>query len=82
MKASTKFSVTGLLLLLGGGLWLIAAPFALSIQAFKASWSGSTINMVATGGLVAALASTGLLTLGISALRRIVRNGAGLPPTQ
>ena len=48
------------------GLWMVISPFVMKAQAVGAAWSAATINNVAVGGLLIAVALCGFcLTLGL-----------------
>jgi len=49
----TKVGSAGVLAVFAGGLWLVAAPFALGYQPQGAGWTGATRIDVITGGLLA-----------------------------
>jgi hypothetical protein len=68
-------ALTGLVLLALLGLWLTAAPFALGEQRGGAPWDAATCTDVATGGVLAAIALTGLLAYLAAALSWLARYG-------
>lgn len=51
----------GLMLLSLLGCWLVAAPFATGAQPRGGAWTAATRTDVTAGGMIAALAITGLL---------------------
>lgn len=56
MNQPDRVGVVALVILLLGGLWLMAAPFIVGFQDSAADWSDGTIGAFAVGGGVAALA--------------------------
>ncbi|RVX46196.1 hypothetical protein EDD27_9050 [Nonomuraea polychroma] len=74
MKA--KLGVAALVLLFLGGLWLIAAPFAVGYQPRGAAYVAATVNDLWLGGALAALSFVSLVIYAADALRELARRGA------
>ncbi|MCK2214421.1 hypothetical protein MF672_011555 [Actinomadura sp. ATCC 31491] len=73
MKA--KLGVSALVLLFLGGLWLVAAPFAVGYQPRGAEYVDATVNDLWVGGGLAALAFVSLVIYAADALRELARRG-------
>ena len=56
----TRVGVAGVLAVFAGGVWLVAAPFAIGFQATGVGWTGATKTDVITGGLLAVAGFAGL----------------------
>ncbi|GAA3719891.1 hypothetical protein GCM10022224_102280 [Nonomuraea antimicrobica] len=73
MKA--KVGVSALVLLFLGGLWLVAAPFAVGYQPRGAAYVDATINDLWLGGTIAALSFVSLVVYAADALRELAQRG-------
>ncbi|MGN9837661.1 hypothetical protein ACTMTI_06030 [Nonomuraea sp. H19] len=73
MKA--KLGVSALVLLFLGGLWLVAAPFAVGYQPRGAAYADATVNDLWVGGSIAVLSFASLVTYAADALRELARRG-------
>ncbi|MEW9555968.1 hypothetical protein [Nonomuraea sp. NPDC050783] len=73
MKA--KLGVSALVLLFLGGLWLVAAPFAVGYQPRGAEYVDATVNDLWVGGGLAGLAFVALVIYAADALRELARRG-------
>lgn len=62
MNGRTKLGVTTLVILMLGGLWLVAAPFVVGYQPLAKPWSDAIRNDVITG---AGLAGISFIALAI-----------------
>jgi hypothetical protein len=62
-----------LILLLCVGVWLVVSPFALQSQPVGSAWIGSTVNNVATGGILIGVALAGILGILALGLRDLMR---------
>ncbi|MFI6741454.1 hypothetical protein ACIBI9_51790 [Nonomuraea sp. NPDC050451] len=69
MKA--KLGVSALVLLFLGGLWLVAAPFAVGYQARGAAYVDATVNDLWLGGSIAAVSFVSLVIYAADALREL-----------
>lgn len=56
----TKIGLIGVFAVFAGGLWLVAAPFALGYQHQGVGWTGYTRTDVVTGGLLAVAGFAGI----------------------
>ena len=77
----TRVGLGGVLVVVGAGVWLVAAPFALGYQAAGAGWTDATKTDVITGGVLAAAGFAGLLGViagRVGELYADVRSGASL----
>lgn len=72
MKA--KLGVWALVLLFLGGLWLVAAPFAVGYQPRGAEYADSTINDLWLGGILAGTSFIALVAYAADALRELTRS--------
>lgn len=61
MSRSMSLGIIALVLLLLAGVWITIAPFALSIQPAGAHWLHSTIDDVATGGVLIVVSLIGIV---------------------
>jgi len=59
----TRIGVGGVLAVFAGGLWLVAAPFALGYQHAGAGWTSVTRTDVITGGVLAAAGFAGIFAV-------------------
>ncbi|MET7333361.1 hypothetical protein [Nonomuraea sp. NPDC005650] len=73
MKA--KLGVSALVLLFLGGLWLVAAPFAVGYQARGAAYVDATVNDLWLGGSIAAISFVSLVIYAADALRELAGRG-------
>ncbi|MGW0807136.1 hypothetical protein [Nonomuraea sp. NPDC002799] len=73
MKA--KLGVSALILLFAGGLWLIAAPFAVGYQPRGGTYVDATLNDLWLGGALSALSFAALVVYAADALRELARRG-------
>ncbi|NRQ37494.1 hypothetical protein HII36_37535 [Nonomuraea sp. NN258] len=73
MKA--KLGVSALILLFLGGLWLVAAPFAVGYQARGATYVDATINDLWLGGSLAAVSFVALAFYAGDVLRELAGRG-------
>ncbi|WP_214319368.1 hypothetical protein [Nonomuraea sediminis] len=73
MKA--KLGVSALVLLFLGGLWLIAAPFAVGYQPRGGAYVDATINDLWLGGLLAGVSFVALVVYAADALRELANRG-------
>ncbi|MEV4111386.1 hypothetical protein [Nonomuraea sp. NPDC049695] len=73
MKA--KLGVSALVLLFLGGLWLVAAPFAVGYQGRGAPYVDATINDLWLGGALAGISFVSLVIYAADALRELARRG-------
>ncbi|GAA3472710.1 hypothetical protein [Nonomuraea roseola] len=71
----TKLGVAALILLFVGGLWLVAAPFAVGYQPRGDEWTDATINDLWIGGLLAGGAFVTLVVYAADALRELAHRG-------
>ncbi|MFC4014346.1 hypothetical protein ACFOY2_44475 [Nonomuraea purpurea] len=69
MKA--KLGVSALVLLFLGGLWLVAAPFAVGYQPLGGAYVDATVNDLWLGGALAALSFSALVFYAADALREL-----------
>lgn len=80
----TRFGVAGVLAVFAGGVWLVAAPFALGYQAVGVGWSGATKTDVITGAVLAAAGFVGIFAViggQVGELYRDARSAASLADT-
>lgn len=70
-----KLGVTALAVLFLGGLWLVAAPFAVGYQPIGADWVTATVNDMWVGGLVSGISFIGLVVYAADALRELASRG-------
>ncbi|MFI6505036.1 hypothetical protein [Nonomuraea typhae] len=73
MKA--KAGVAALVLVFLGGLWLVAAPFAVGYQPRGAAYADATVNDMWVGGVLAGLSFAALVAYTADALRELARRG-------
>ncbi|MER6948457.1 hypothetical protein ABZ297_14175 [Nonomuraea sp. NPDC005983] len=73
MKA--KLGVSALVLLFLGGLWLVAAPFAVGYQPRGAAYADATVNDLWVGGGLAAVSFAALVAYAADALRELAGRG-------
>jgi hypothetical protein len=73
MKA--KLGVSALVLLFLGGLWLVAAPFAVGYQPRGTTYVDATINDLWLGGAIAGLSFVALVVYAADALRELAHRG-------
>jgi hypothetical protein len=59
----TRVGTAGVLAVFAAGVWLVAAPFALRLQAAGLGWTGATKTDVITGGVLAAAGFVGIFAL-------------------
>ncbi|MEU7900723.1 hypothetical protein AB0B45_48835 [Nonomuraea sp. NPDC049152] len=71
----SKLGVSALALLFLGGLWLVAAPFAVGYQPRGDEWTDATVNDVWVGGLLAGGAFLALVAYAADALRDLAGRG-------
>lgn len=64
--------VFALVLLLFAGVWIVLAPFVLSIQPPGAHWLNSTISDVAVGGILIGVSLLGIVIHAALGLRDLV----------
>jgi hypothetical protein len=67
----SKLGIAALVLLFLGGLWLIAAPFAVGYQPRGAAYTDATVNDLRLGGALAGLSFVTLVVFAADALREI-----------
>jgi uncharacterized Tic20 family protein len=65
-----------LVLTLCAGVWLVVSPFALQSQPVGGAWIASTVNNVATGGVLFAVSLIGILAILALSLRDLVHAAA------
>ena len=70
-----KVGVSALVLLFLGGLWLVAAPFAVGYQPRGGAYADATINDLWVGGGLAGLSFVALVIYAADALRELARRG-------
>jgi hypothetical protein len=58
-----RIGVAGVLAVFAAGVWLVAAPFALRLQAAGVGWTGATRTDVFTGGVLAATGFAGIFAV-------------------
>jgi len=75
MAVRTKIGIGCLILLLVGGLWLVAAPFVVGYQPLDKPWSAAVGNDVVVGGLLAGISFLGLAVYVADLLRDVARRG-------
>jgi hypothetical protein len=78
----TRVGTAGVLAVFAGGVWLVAAPFALGYQAVGVSWTSATKADVITGGVLAVAGFAGVFAViagQVSELYRDARAAASLP---
>ncbi|MEU6723498.1 hypothetical protein ABZ917_07285 [Nonomuraea wenchangensis] len=73
MKA--KLGVSALVVLFLGGLWLVAAPFAVGYQPRGAEYADATVNDLWVGGGLIGIAFVALVIYAADALRELARRG-------
>lgn len=73
MSGRTKLGVTCLVLLLLGGLWLVAAPFVVGYQPLDKPWSNAIRNDVITGASLAGVSFVALAIYTGDLLRELTR---------
>lgn len=73
MKA--KLGVSALVLLFLGGLWLVAALFAVGYQPRGAAYVDATVNDLWVGGSLAALSFVAIVIYTADTLRELARRG-------
>ncbi|MEU6790734.1 hypothetical protein ABZ907_03470 [Nonomuraea wenchangensis] len=73
MKA--KLGVGALVVLFLGGLWLVAAPFAVGYQPRGAEYADATVNDLWVGGGLIGIAFVALVIYAADALRELARRG-------
>lgn len=71
----SKLGVAALAALFLGGMWLIAAPFAVGYQPAGADWVTATENDMWVGGIVTAISFAGLVVYAADALRELAARG-------
>ncbi|MQA94011.1 MAG: hypothetical protein GEV11_04960 [Streptosporangiales bacterium] len=71
----SKLGVTALAVLFLGGLWLIAAPFAVGYQPLGGGWVTATRNDLWVGALVSGISFAGLVVYAADALRELAARG-------
>jgi hypothetical protein len=80
----TRVGTAGVLAVFAGGVWLVAAPFALGYQAVGVGWTGATKTDVITGGVLAMAGFAGLFAVIAGRVRELyadVRSAASLANT-
>ena len=80
----TRVGTAGVLAVFAGGVWLVAAPFALGYQAAGVGWTSATKTDVITGGVLAVVGFAGLFAViagQVGELYRDARSAASLPAT-
>ncbi|MFB4276102.1 MULTISPECIES: hypothetical protein [unclassified Nonomuraea] len=70
-----KVGVSALVLLFLGGLWLVAAPFAVGYQPRGGAYVDATVNDLWVGGGLAGLSFVALVIYAADALRELARRG-------
>ncbi|MER7361722.1 hypothetical protein ACI2LC_11400 [Nonomuraea wenchangensis] len=73
MKA--KLGAGALVVLFLGGLWLVAAPFAVGYQPRGAEYADATVNDLWVGGGLIGLTFVALVVYAADALRELARRG-------
>ncbi|NUP01442.1 MAG: hypothetical protein HOV96_24665 [Nonomuraea sp.] len=71
----TKLGISALILLFLGGLWLVAAPFAVGYQPRGAAYVDATVNDLWVGGGLAAVSFVALVIYAADSLRELARRG-------
>lgn len=59
----SRIGTAGVALVFAAGLWLVAAPFALTYQPAGAGWTGATRTDVIAGGLLAVAGFAGIFAV-------------------
>ncbi|MEU8394185.1 hypothetical protein AB0C28_03285 [Nonomuraea sp. NPDC048892] len=72
---TAKLGVSALVLLFLGGLWLVAAPFAVGYQPRGATYADATVNDLWLGGGIAAVSFVTLVVYAADALRELASRG-------
>ncbi|MEV5888252.1 hypothetical protein [Nonomuraea fuscirosea] len=72
---TAKLGVSALVLLFLGGLWLVAAPFAVGYQPRGGSYADATVNDLWLGGGIAAVSFVSLVVYAADALRELASRG-------
>ncbi|MFI7615487.1 hypothetical protein E1286_11545 [Nonomuraea terrae] len=70
-----KVGITALVLLFLGGLWLVAAPFAVGYQPRGDEYADATVNDLWVGGALAALGFVALVIYAADVLRELASRG-------
>lgn len=79
MSGHTKLGVSCLIVLLAGGLWLVAAPFVVGYQPLAKPWSDGTRNDVIAGAALAGVSFVALAVYTGDLLRELTRRGTETP---
>ncbi len=72
MSRSISLGIVALVLLMLAGVWIAIAPFVLSIQPAGAHWLHSTIDDVATGGVLIVVSLVGIVLHAALGMRDLV----------
>lgn len=73
MNGRTKLGVASLVVLLLGGLWLVAAPFVVGYQPLSKPWSDAVRNDVIAGSVLAGVTFVALAVYVGDLLRELTR---------
>jgi hypothetical protein len=75
----TRVGVAGVLAVFAGGVWLVAAPFAIGFQATGVGWTGATKTDVITGGVLAAAGFAGIFAVIAGQVGELYRDARTAP---
>ncbi|HEY3686431.1 MAG TPA: hypothetical protein VGL93_25580 [Streptosporangiaceae bacterium] len=78
MNGRTKLGVAALVVLLIGGLWLVAAPFVVGYQPLSKPWNDTIRNDVIAGASLAGVAFVALAVYVGDLLRELTRRRAAV----
>ena len=73
----TRFGVAGVLAVFAGGVWLVAAPFAIGFQPAGSGWTGATKTDVIAGGVLAAAGFAGIFAVIAGQVGELYRDARG-----
>jgi hypothetical protein len=76
----TRIGTTGVALVFGAGLWLVAAPFALRYQPAGAGWTGATWTDVIAGGVLAVAGFAGIFAVIAGRVSELYANARSAAP--
>jgi len=77
MRGRARLGVTCLILLLLGGMWLVAAPFVVGYQPLDKPWSDAIRNDVITGAALAGVSFVALAIYTGDLLRELTHRAKG-----